>query len=104
MDEGQGPRPTAPPVSDQATPTRYLPYLPRDTLFPSWYTVQTGRLYSYCKPSHFNLLPYQISAMGLASDSLYFALHPNQLRMIVQWWVSTRIQNSCTRCMVGEAC
>ncbi|KAF2268992.1 putative farnesyl-diphosphate farnesyltransferase [Lojkania enalia] len=23
--------------------------------------------------------------MGLASDSLYFALHPNQLRMIVQW-------------------
>jgi farnesyl-diphosphate farnesyltransferase len=40
--------------------------------------------------------------MGLASDSLYFALHPNQLRMIVQWWVSTRIQNSCTRCMVGE--
>lgn len=44
------------------------------------------------------------AAMGLVSDSLYFALHPNQLRKIVQWWVSTRIQNSCTHCMVGEAC
>jgi hypothetical protein len=51
MDERHGPRPTAPPASDQATPTRYLPYLPRDTLFPSWYTVQAGRMYSYCEPS-----------------------------------------------------
>jgi hypothetical protein len=29
------------------------------------------------------------TGMGLASESLYFALYPNQLRMIVQWWVST---------------
>jgi hypothetical protein len=32
--------------------------------------------------------------MGAASDALYFALHPNQLGVLVQWWVQNYTSNA----------
>ncbi|TAQ88770.1 hypothetical protein B7494_g2936 [Chlorociboria aeruginascens] len=41
--------------------------------------------YEMYSESYYLVWPHFIAAMGLASDALYFTLHPNQLWMITQW-------------------
>jgi len=52
--------------------------------FPVVFTLgsQKCRDYTYSSGSDRTII-----TMNIASDALYFALHPNQLPVLLQWWV-----------------